>query len=250
MANIICMRWGTKFGPEYVNRLHAMVERHLARPHHFVCMTDDPTGLAQGIDARPLPDFDDPGGPERGWRKISTFRSPLFDLTGPTLFLDLDIVIVGSLDGFFEQPGEFLIIKDWARPWRPTGNSSVYRFEAGAHPEILEHFMAHAAQVRSEVRNEQEYISREFHSAGQLGYWPRGWCVSFKYACMARFPLNYVVPPRIPDGARIVVFHGHPTPREAMDGVTTKITRHVHPTRWVGEHWLGAGSGTDSGANS
>jgi hypothetical protein len=158
-------------------------------------MTDDATGLDAGIDARPLPDFDDPGGPERGWRKISTFRRPLFDLEGPTLFLDIDIVIVGNIDCLFSHPGEFLIIKDWARPWRPTGNSSVYRFEAGAHPELLAKFMTEHAAIRREVRNEQEYISRELHRAGKLSYWPREWCVSFKYQCMAKFPMNWWIPP-------------------------------------------------------
>jgi hypothetical protein len=54
---------------------------------------------------------------------------------------------------------------------------------------------------------------------------------------MAKFPMNQWVKPSIPQGARIVVFHGHPTPREAIDGVTTKITRHVHSTPWVAEHW-------------
>ena len=86
MANIICMKWGTKYGPEYVNRLANMVRRNMTIPYRFVCMTDSAVGLDAGIDARPLPDFDDPGGPERGWRKISTFRNPLFDLKGPTIF--------------------------------------------------------------------------------------------------------------------------------------------------------------------
>ena len=120
MANIICMKWGTKYGPEYVNRLANMVRRNMTIPHRFVCMTDDATGLDPRIDARPLPDFDDPGGPERGWRKISTFRRPLFDLVGPTLFLDLDIVIVDSIDCLFDHPGEFLIIKDGLGDDYPT----------------------------------------------------------------------------------------------------------------------------------
>lgn len=231
------MKWGSKYGPEYVNRLAAMVARHLARSHRFICMTDDATGLTPGIDARPLPDFDDPGGPERGWRKISTFRRPFFDLEGPTLFIDLDVVIVGDLSPFFDHPGKFCIIKDWKRPWRPTGNSSVYRFEAGAHPELLERFMTEHAKIRSEVRNEQEYISRELHAAGVLSYWPKEWCVSFKYGCMAPFPLNWIQPPRIPQGARIVVFHGHPNPPDAIAGRSIKLTRHVLPTPWVAEYW-------------
>ncbi|HAU58261.1 MAG TPA: glycosyltransferase, partial [Comamonadaceae bacterium] len=28
--HVICMKWGTKYGPEYVNRLYAMVRRHLS----------------------------------------------------------------------------------------------------------------------------------------------------------------------------------------------------------------------------
>jgi hypothetical protein len=231
------MKWGTKFGPEYVNRLASMVRRHLSLPHRFVCFTDDQRDLDSRIDARPLPDFDDPGGPERGWRKISTFRSPLFDLTGPTLFVDLDVVIVGSMDCFFEYPGEFCIIKDWVRPRRPTGNSSVYRFEAGAHPWLLEKFMSQHADIRREVRNEQEYISRELFNAGKLAYWPKEWCVSFKYGCMAKFPMNWWTPARIPSGARIVVFHGHPNPPDAVVGRSKKLTRHVLPTPWVAEHW-------------
>ena len=39
--NIICMKWGTKFGASYVNRLYDMVERNTTVPHRFVCFTDD-----------------------------------------------------------------------------------------------------------------------------------------------------------------------------------------------------------------
>ncbi|RZI92081.1 MAG: glycosyltransferase, partial [Rubrivivax sp.] len=43
--NVICMKWGTKYGPEYVNRLYAMVRRHLTGDFRFVCLTDDPAGI-------------------------------------------------------------------------------------------------------------------------------------------------------------------------------------------------------------
>ena len=97
--------------------------------------------------------------------------------------------------------------------------------------------MKEHAQIRREVRNEQEYISRELFNAGRLSYWPSQWCVSFKYQCMAKPFLNWVVEPRIPQDARIVVFHGHPNPPDAIEGITRKITRHVHRTPWVAEHW-------------
>jgi len=237
MANIICMKWGTKYGPEYVNRLHSMVSRHLSLPHRFVCFTEDRTGIVPGVECLPLPEMNLPPGKERGWRKLSTFVSPLFDLTGPTLFLDVDIVITGSLDAFFTHPGKFLIIHDWARPWRITGNSSVYRFEANAHPEILDFFLENIDRVKREVRHEQEYLSREMHRQGLLGYWPKGWCVSFKYGCIPTFPLNLFRPPTIPAGASVIVFHGHPHPDEALAGGGKKLIRRVLPTPWIAEHW-------------
>ena len=237
MANIICMKWGTKYGPEFVNRLRSMVRRHLKRPHRFVCFTDDATGLDADIECLPLPPMDLPPGKERGWRKLSTFCNPLTDLSGPTLFLDIDIVIVGPLDDFFDHPGEFCIIHDWVRPWRITGNSSVYRFEAGAHPEVLSYFLANIDRVKSEVRNEQEYLSREIHRQKKLSYWPKEWCVSFKYGCIPTFPLNFFKEPRIPEGARVIVFHGRPNPDEAVVGKGNGLRHHVLPTTWINEHW-------------
>ena len=45
--HILCMKWGTKYGPEYVNRLYAMVRRHLSGDFNFVCLTDDSQGHPQ-----------------------------------------------------------------------------------------------------------------------------------------------------------------------------------------------------------
>ena len=41
IVTVLCMKWGAKYGPDYVNRLYGMVARHLRRPFRFVCLTDD-----------------------------------------------------------------------------------------------------------------------------------------------------------------------------------------------------------------
>lgn len=237
MVNVICMKWGTKYGPEYVNTLRSMLSRHLTQPHRFICFTDDGTGIGPGVEIKPLPTMNLPADKERGWRKLSTFESPFSDLKGQVLFLDLDICITDNLDCFFEHPGEFCIIHDWAKPWRITGNSSIYRFEAGAHPDLLDYFLKNIDLVKAEVRNEQEYLTREMHRKGLLTYWPKEWCVSFKYSCLAPFPLNLIRDPRLPAGAKVVVFHGNPNPPEAVLGKSKNLYRHVRPTPWVAEHW-------------
>ena len=46
--NVLCVRFGNKYGQEYVVKLRNMVERHLNVPYKFWCLTDDPAPL-QGV---------------------------------------------------------------------------------------------------------------------------------------------------------------------------------------------------------
>ncbi len=235
---VMCMKWGTKYGPEYVNRLYGMVARHLKGPFRFVCLTDDSRDVRPEVECFPLPELEQQASKrDGGWRKLNSYRKDLYGLQGQALFLDLDVVIVDDITPFFEQPGEFLIIKDWKRPWRVTGNSSVYRFTLGAHADMLDYFVAHQSEVRRKHRNEQEFLSHYLHAQGKLKYWDKRWCASYKYHCIPNFPLNYFRPPHIPAGARILIFHGVMNPPDALEGRSNGNWRHAQPAPWIAEHW-------------
>ncbi|MDI3512279.1 MAG: hypothetical protein PWQ61_3046 [Betaproteobacteria bacterium] len=242
-VNVLCIKWGKKYGPEYVNRLHNMVRRHLHRPFRFVCLTDDAQGIDPGIEVKPIPpigfdEFDQrkPWTFGHGWLKLTSFANPLYDLAGRTLFLDLDIVIVDSLDPFFDQPGEFVVIKEWDKK-DGTGNTSVYLFTVGAHVDALDHLRSGYPKVVEEVRNEQEFITGFLGRQGKVSYWPEEWCRSFKRHCMRRGIMGWFAPPVIPPGARVIAFHGKPNPPDAIAGISGKWYRRVLPTAWVAEHW-------------
>ncbi|WP_374641057.1 glycosyltransferase [Hydrogenophaga sp.] len=242
-VNVLCIKWGKKYGPEYVNRLHNMVRRHLHRPFRFVCLTDDAQGIDPGIEVKPIPpigfdEFDQrkPWTFGHGWLKLTSFAKPLYDLEGRTLFLDLDIVIVDSLDPFFDQPGEFVVIKEWDKK-DGTGNTSVYLFTVGAHVDALDHLRRGYPKVVEEVRNEQEFITGFLGRQGKVSYWPEEWCRSFKRHCMRRGIMGWFAPPVIPPGARVIAFHGKPNPPDAIAGISGKWYRRVLPTAWVAEHW-------------
>jgi hypothetical protein len=214
------------------------VRRHLNGDFRFVCLTDDARGVREEVQCLPIPELRlPPGAPERGWTKLTVFGADLHGLQGTALLLDLDLVIVGSLDAFFELPGEFLIIHDWKRPWRITGNSSVVRFRIGAHADVLAEFRATQEQVRARLRNEQAFLSEVLHRKGQLQYWPAGWCRSFKYHCIPRWPSNYWRVPIVPAGARIVVFHGVVNPPDALAGRSNGNWRQAKPAPWIAAHW-------------
>jgi hypothetical protein len=102
---VACLKWGTKYSVDYVNILYSMVQRHLSAPHRFVCLTDDPTGIAcETLPIVPnLPTW---------WGKLTLFNHPL---PGRILYLDLDTVIVDGIDGFAAYDGPFCLIKPFYR---------------------------------------------------------------------------------------------------------------------------------------
>ena len=237
-VNIICMKWGRKYGPEYVNKLHGMIKRNLKSPFLLTCFTDNSDGINQDIRICTLPKLKLPeNAPERGWNKLSTLQEGLGGLSGEVLFLDLDVVIVGNIDSFFTYTADFAIIKDAKLKRQITGNSSVYRFKIGEHEGILSRFEEDFERIKKQHRNEQAYLSHEIDKKDMLSYWPESWCPSFKYHCMKPWPINYFSDPVIPPEAKIIIFHGHPEPHEAVAGLTHKWYRPVRPTSWIEKYW-------------
>ena len=237
---VICMKWGDKYGAEYVNRLYNMCKRNITLPFKFIAFTDKTDGLGQNIDARPLPEMDLPPDRERGWRKLSCFRDDI-GLSGRILFLDLDTVIVSNIDDYFLIDGEFYVIEHW-RPSKKhgIGETGVYRFEAGKNRDLYDYFMANMRKVKAEYRHEQAYVTDVLSKAGKLKFWPKKWMPSFKYNCMRPFPLCYFMDPILPPEAKMVVFHGNPTPDQAMAGVSKGIKgifRHVRTPQWLKDNW-------------
>jgi len=238
MVNVICMKWGDKYGPAYVNRLYGMVARNLSRPFRFVCFTENGEGVRPEVEIQPLPSLDLPSGlPERGWMKLATFQPGLGGLEGQTLFLDLDVVIVDSIDCFFDYAADFAIAFDQKKEKERIGNSSVYRFEIGQYPDVLDYFRENFDRIREQFRNEQAYLSDRMNRKGVLTFWPKAWCPSFKYHCLPPFPLNFWKEPHIPEGARIILFHGLPEPDAAARGESGKWYRHFRPARWIDAYW-------------
>jgi hypothetical protein len=244
IVNVICIKWGNKYGANYVNILRSMVSRHLKRPHRFVCLTDDPQGIDSSVEVFPIPpigfeEFDQrkPWTVEfGGWLKLTSFAPTLYDLSGRTLFLDLDIVIVNSLDPFFDEKGEFIVIKEWDKT-DGTGNTSCYLYTIGAHADALVHLKNDYPQSIAKVRNEQEFITHYLQAQGKLSYWPEGWCCSFKRHCMPGVIQSWFSVPSLPHHARLIAFHGKPNPPDAIAGVSGKWYRRVAPTPWVAAHW-------------
>lgn len=111
-TTFVCVKWGVKYGPEYVNKLRRGVWRSLpahALPHcRFVCVTDDATGLDEGVSVVPLP----PSALRGWWAKLWLFDPALTAEWHPSriVYIDLDTVICGSLAWTLTHTGGFAIL--------------------------------------------------------------------------------------------------------------------------------------------
>jgi hypothetical protein len=222
-----------------------MVKRNITGPFRFVCLTDDPTGIVEGVECHPCPTVNFPEPYHNwGWRKLAVWDKTVAGLQpGDALFLDLDIVITGSIDIFFEIPGDFIVCPNWPRPGEnhEIGNTSVFRFRVGAHPYLLESAEKDPEGVLASYDNEQIYVSLLINK-GAKSFWKDPLCCSFKVHCVPKGVRRWFLEPTLPEGTRIVIFPGVPNPHEAVAGVWPapwykKLYKHIKPTKWVGEHW-------------
>lgn len=236
VVNVICMKWGTKYTAKDVNILYSMVSRHLTRPYRFVCLTDDKEGISPEIECFDMPAIDVPKEKDVSpWRKLAMFSEQIEDLTGKTLFLDLDIVIVDNIDCFFNFSNKFTIIENWTQKGKGIGNSSVYCFNIGQHANVINYYKNHVEEVTNSYSNEQIYLSRKI---SDIDYWPAQWCKSFKRHCIPPYIIRYFMAPTKPTGAKIIVFHGDPKPEDAVNGgFFGNIWKYIRPTKWVAENW-------------
>lgn len=265
---IICINWGTKYGPNYINRLYGMVARNITPPFTFTCFTDSSEGVRPEVLCEDLPevDYEMPVGVIGKWPKSRLWGEKLGSLTGPVLFLDLDIVITGSLDLFFEvgEEDDVVMAVNPTTPFERLGQTSLFRFPVGKLAPMQQTLRENPQKIAEKYRFEQRYVTR--NAPGGVTFFPRWAVQQFSHDCVWTFPLNLIMTPRLPKRARVVIFAGANDPENAILGRWTarhiagsvgtywaarherkskeknslRYLRHfIKPAKWIEEHWVG-----------
>lgn len=262
VKQVICINWGTKYGPPFINRLYGMVARNITPPFTFTCFTDNAAGIRPEVLCEPLPQLDVvmPVRTLGIWPKARLWGKELGNLQGDVLFLDLDMVIVDSLDPFFEfgEPGDIILSRNPAKPLERLGQTSLFRFPVGKLFPLQEKFRENPQAIADEYRFEQRFVTR--NAPGGIKLFPRNWVRHFRHHCRRPFPLNYFLAPKLPKGTRVVIFPGGLHPQHAIEGrygpnkpnnvrdhlkeiwksevgPLSHLRHYIRPTDWVGEYW-------------
>ena len=244
MKNVVCIKWGKKFGVEYVNKLYNAVQRNLSLKHRFICLTDDAEGIVAGVETFDIPRAD----LKICWNKLALFDRGIHNIEGQILFLDLDVVIVKPIDALFlfQPESKFVSIKEWvsvdyALPDMTPFNASAMRFDVGAYPFIVEDFYkerdvtlieeiffdeaaSKLGQSEKVTYNDLEGFPPRVFNGDQeweyymlyknnvkVDYYPEGWLASYRYGFDSK--------------ARVIVFHGEPKPEQVSDEIVMRNWR-------------------------
>lgn len=266
MKQILTFKWGTRYGPEYVNRIYGMVSRNVTSPFTVHCFTDDRSGIRSEVVCHDLPELgcQYPENVPGKWKKTAMWGADLDGLSGPALFIDLDTVIVDNIDEFFEYGNEkdVIVARNWLKPFQRLGQTTLFRYYIGAQPYMLEDFQKDPQGLADKYRFEQHYVTK--HLKAGVKFWPDRWVRHYRVHCLGNYFRRYLLPAKIPKSARIIAFPGHPNPEDAIVGKWTDfepVTRWQHikntfspakrvrkswvkhlrsfqlPCKWVAEHW-------------
>ncbi|MDM9619846.1 glycosyl transferase [Rhizobium sp. AC44/96] len=268
VKQVICISWGTKYGAPFINRLYGMVKRNITPPFTFTCFTDNRADLNPEILCEDLPPLDVEKMPVNTlgiWPKGRLWGPKLGNLKGPVLFLDLDLVIVSSLDAFFDVggPDDVVLSRNQTTPFERLGQTSLFRFPVGKLVPLQEKFRADPQGVADKYRFEQRFVTR--NAPGGAKFFSRRWVLHFKQDCRWPWPLNYLFAPRLPASAKVVIFPRGFHPQFAIEGryggkgpavspmyhishmfdrsrrgkrsLARYLRQYIRPAPWVAEHW-------------
>ncbi|MCV6599507.1 MAG: hypothetical protein OIF36_03400 [Alphaproteobacteria bacterium] len=259
-VNVITIKWGTAYKAEEVNRLYNMVKKNTTFDVNFYCFTEKKKGLDKNIIVKPLPKMNMKlADCKYAYRKEAGLCDDnLGDLNGQrVLFFDLDMVITDNIDDFFTLPkkDEFYIINDWHTNGTHVGQASCYSWKVGTLGYIKSYFEKnHKECIDKFYTASQEYLSSKvIEKYGNLNFWPEKWCKSFRFHCLPIGILRRFISPKLPEGAKILAFHGSPKVDDAIAGIwgghkdalgkkkniwwKKLLYKNLRPATWVKEYF-------------
>lgn len=224
----ICTNWdGSDFYPvHYIDRLYRACLRNTFHPFDFVVYTGPEAQGKTGSSEKAIQFI--PVDAPYWWSKCWFWKDPAPGVNTETrLWIDLDVVIVGSLDTLIEWPSDFCCTRDYASWNAPAGHENdandgvcLLRGKAG--------LWAWEEYVKAGMPKWKPFDRAIDHSPlplammtiindhpGCCDLWPQDVCASYKFT---------VKKSGIPKDCATVHFHGQPKQGEA-DEV------------WIREYW-------------
>lgn len=232
MLTVLCWKWGSLFGPDYVNRLRSMLDRNLRGvSFQLVCVTDDAWGIDADIRCEPIREFVET---PRCRRRMKQYDGDFASSLGERILsIDLDVVILDDLRPLVERREPIVC---WRVGYAGVYSGSFVLYDAHVLDRMYRAFAAdpegfprkvQARGVPSDQAMLNFWLAR--NRPAEVGVWTeRDGFVTWFGKGYERFEHLGMGPgnPVPPDGARIVVLGS--ADKHVLDGGAFPFVR---------EHW-------------
>lgn len=211
-VHVVCVKWGKKYGADYVNKLYHGVVKYLTGVEYdFYCFTENPENLDEGIKVIPLSES------WTGWWGKATLFSET-GLEGRLLYIDLDTVITGSLTALAQYRGAFAVMG--------TSDLECEKAKDGYNTSIISWDSNFGKEIYSVLK---KYYNQALKFICRFDFWTE---MMVKNADLVQdlFPgqfLDYLTycKTSVPEGCSMVCFPREPKP-------------HDYSSDWIKELWV------------
>lgn len=196
IINFLTLKWGKKYGPEYVNRLYKTLLNIYSGDFDFYCFTDDPSGLESGIKIMDIAMLRPNTGQNKHeqQRCFTAEKIFLFDgkIKGNNVVLDLDILVQKDLYPYFKtygfSEGRF-IQNEWnhieqsaiaTRMGTCCLNSSFITWKDDQLKYVLDFFIEHQKIIEFKYGDLDTFLYQALRK--KLNYHPPKMVMSYNYA--------------------------------------------------------------------
>ena len=249
MINIVCLKFGTKYNADYVNKLYRATKRNTTLPFTFHCFTEDPSGIDNDVvihhlkDTIPLEKINDNSPYGLGWwYKMYLFKGDS-EIGGRIFYMDLDTLVTGNIDEILQLTEPFIVLRDFFLAQRPNNRdrfgsgreavgSGIMMWNAGQLTNLWNTFIQDPIKAITSLKphGDQKLIQILTKHENRTYFQDvvQNQIVSYKVHCHKG---------TLAPNARIVCYHGKPSIPESITNITRVQGYNIPPAKWVGDHW-------------
>jgi hypothetical protein len=171
------LKWGDKYGPEYVNRLYGSLLQCYKKPFSLTCYTDQADSIREEVELQPISHL----RPYNTDRVFTYEKLILMEKHESGIWLDLDILIHQDITNVPNERPFTMIWNHWnnyyerSLKWYGKGTSCHVNssFVQWNNPEELIRFTRdNWDKIEWTYKSLDKYMFYQHHRCGRLEYWP------------------------------------------------------------------------------
>lgn len=210
------MKWGTKYGSDYVNKLYNGIKRNFKKEFKLFCITENSTDLDSNIEIIDLK------CEYKGWMKKSYLFSEEVtkQLSKRICFIDLDMIIYNDITCFSDYDGDFCLYStnDIQCEGSKNGyNSSIVLWRNGYGTQIYDFLVHYHSHITKQVIRFDHYLEYIIKNSDFVQDEFKNLVLDYNFYCKGKEEL--------PVTGGIIAFPRYPKPHECSE-------------KWVSQYWV------------